>query len=100
MSQIDWVKKLYRHLLSREASQQEAEQWAMHHNRIAVATAILYSREAREDFVKGLYRQFLGRTADQAELNAHASALLAGDQIETVLARILSSDEYFNRIQS
>lgn len=66
--------------------------------REAVATAILSSPEEARRTVDGWYDTYLGRDADAGGLSAFTTALLDGIAEADLLAMILGSEEYRNRL--
>jgi hypothetical protein len=63
-----------------------------------VAHDVLTSDEYKHVVVNYLYVTYLGRNPDPAGLNSWTQGLNQGIRDEGVLAGILGSDEYFNRI--
>jgi len=67
--------------------------------RQGLAAAFTASDEFGRHTVAGYYTRFLGREAAAGELDFWAAALRGGATPEQVLAKVLGSDEYFNRAQ-
>jgi RHS repeat-associated protein len=67
-------------------------------SRGAVATAVLTSAEAARHDVQGFYQRFLHRAAEPAGLNAWVGMLTQGRETEQVLAGIIGSAEYLDRL--
>lgn len=69
-------------------------------SRTVVASLIITSAEGAEKIVNDFYMAYLRRLADHApnELNGFAKALLGGWRDEMVIAILVGSDEYLQRI--
>jgi autotransporter-associated beta strand protein len=66
--------------------------------RSAIAALVLTSPEARTDLVESYYPEFLRRPADPTGLNSFVGALLSGVRDESIIAILVGSDEYLNRL--
>jgi hypothetical protein len=64
--------------------------------RTAVAGLIFASPESGTHLVQGLYNRYLGRAADTGGLNAFVSARQSGVPMDTLVALMLTSQEYAN----
>ncbi len=64
----------------------------------AVATEIATSQEAQKDLVDAFYLAFLRRTADAGGESFFVNELLQGTRDEQVIAQLVGSAEYFNRV--
>ncbi|MEX0714741.1 MAG: Ig-like domain-containing protein, partial [Pirellulales bacterium] len=99
--EFGFVRKLYRDVLNRAASDAEILGWVAAVNagasRETIALTILSSAEHRTIVINELYMQFLGRSADFGALDHWQAQMQAGLTTETVAATILSSEEYFSR---
>ena len=98
-----WVRQLYRHVLSRDASDGEVAGWvavlAQGHPRSAVARGFLLSTERLSTVVNGYYQHLLGRSIDPAGRSTWVSAIQQGARTEQIIGGIVSSEEYFQRAQ-
>ena len=100
-----FVERLYRETLGREADEEGAADWT---SRLVsggstgadVAFGFIFSDECRAqtvdnaDFVQVLYRAMLGREADEAGLNSWTSFLNAGHPRSNVFAGFVNSPEF------
>ena len=100
-----FVERLYRETLGREADEDGAADWT---NRLLsggstgadVAFGFIFSDECRaltvenSDYVQVLYRAMLGREADEAGLNSWVSFLNAGHPRSNVFAGFVNSPEF------
>lgn len=97
-----WLTAAYRDALGRtpDASGQAAHLagLAAGATRQRIAEVIFTSNEGHEGDVRRFYQSFLRREAEPGGLNLFASALNRGTRQEQVIAAILSSSEYFNRV--
>jgi hypothetical protein len=66
--------------------------------RSTVALRVLTSREGYEVLVKGIYLRYLRRAADAGGLNNFATSLQHGSRDEDVIASLVGSQEYLNRL--
>ncbi len=67
-------------------------------SRAAVALSVVTSVERASIVVQGYYRDFLGRDADSVGFNFFVPALVFGGRQEQVVAIIVGSAEYFQRL--
>jgi uncharacterized delta-60 repeat protein len=100
-----FVAALYRDVLGRVMDPGEGQAFvqvlAQGVSRTWVARAVLTSPEAAGDRVQADYHQYLRRAADVAGLNAFTDALVRGTQDdEQIIAAMLSSPEYLDRLRS
>lgn len=99
-----YIQQLYQTILGRAGSNAEIQSWALAMNGPAgpfgVVAAIEQSPEARTHLVKTWYLTYLGRPAQSGEEQGWVTDLLRGVPEETVLAAILSSDEFFIRAET
>jgi photosystem II stability/assembly factor-like uncharacterized protein len=103
-----FVKALYLLVLNRTASSNEVSGWAQllaqGVSRQQVALAFLNSTEYRQDLVAGFYNKYLGRNkpaqpgSSDPEVNFWVGALNNGATQEQVIAGMLASPEYFQRL--
>lgn len=96
-----WVRKLYQHVLGRNAASSEVAHWV---NRLAagatrddVAKGFLYSTEHLTTVIDGYYVQLLGRHIDARGKATWVSNIQGGRRVEEVIGGIIASDEYFNK---
>jgi hypothetical protein len=68
--------------------------------RQAVVVNLDHSPEYKAILVRGYYQTYLHRAATDAEVAAKVSAMLAGKSDESVIADVVSSDEYFQGLAS
>jgi PKD repeat protein len=66
--------------------------------RATIAAVIVTSPEAYTRIVNNLYLAFVDRPADQAGLAFYVNALLSGRRLELVIADMVASQEYYNRV--
>jgi inhibitor of cysteine peptidase len=97
-----FLQSLYEDVLHRALDATGARIWeqllALGTPRAAVALAVLHSPEAQTNTVRGLYTQYLHRDSEEAGLGVFVAALQHGNQQEEVLADILGSAEYADRL--
>ncbi|MEX0714705.1 MAG: DUF4214 domain-containing protein, partial [Pirellulales bacterium] len=93
-----WVDSLYQTVLGRSGSLNEILGWLDAIQAGAtfqqVAGAFLYSTERRSAVIDDLYQQYLGRSADADGL-AHWLRVWDSASLESVQARIIASDEFY-----
>lgn len=98
----DWVDAMYLKLLGRAADGSGEAFWvgalAQGETRFQVALAIATSPEREGSIVSADYAQLLHRTAGADEVRAWVAQMNAGLSDEELLARIVASDEYFDRL--
>jgi len=98
-----WVRRLYQHVLNREAAESEVQAWvgvmAQGSSRQAVATGFVISTERLATVVGGYYTDLLGRGIDGTGLLGWVSAIQNGTRTELVIGGIIASDEYFAKSQ-
>ncbi|MBU4335851.1 MAG: DUF4214 domain-containing protein, partial [Actinobacteria bacterium] len=94
-----WVASLYAQVLGRSASTAEISFWS--HlltdggTRVQVARGFLLSTEHLRTVVDGYYVDLLNRHSDPSGLAWWVTALQSGVRLETVVGRIVGSDEYY-----
>jgi hypothetical protein len=96
-----YVERLYRAALQREAEPWEVALWrgeVQAHGAAVVAEAVSRSHEARTRLVQQWYVTHLGRSAQGGEEQGWVRGLLAGETEERILAGILGSPEYLQRV--
>lgn len=97
-----WVTQVYRDVLGRAPDRMGAAAWnaalAAGTPRSAVALMVLGSEEALRRRVSGLYQRFLHRDADSVGLRDFVAALQRGTAVPDVIAALLASQEYFDRL--
>ena len=98
-----WVRRLYQHVLNREAPESDIQAWvgvlAQGASRQAVATGFVVSTERLGTVVGGYYTDLLGRGIDGTGLLGWVSAIQNGTRTELVIGGIIASDEYFAKSQ-
>jgi hypothetical protein len=67
-------------------------------SRMTVAAQIMSTTEYRQDLVQSFYLRYLNRPADSVGLNYNVGRLAAGASEESIVAGLLASAEYYNRI--
>jgi hypothetical protein len=102
LDDASWVRRLYRHVLGREAGEGEVGYWVAGlrsgRGRYGVALGFLLSTEHLASVVDGHYLRLLGRHLDPSGLATWVGALQGGVRIEGVVGGIVASDEYFQRL--
>lgn len=97
----EWVRRLYRDVLGRDASPSEVQHWvdvlARGGSRSTVATGFLLSTEHLTTVVDGHYRHLLDRSIDPAGRAGWVTAIQGGVRVENVIAGIIASPEYWIR---
>jgi len=63
-----------------------------------IVEAVFGSHEYRNDLVGGWYQQFLDRPADGGGLTTFTDQLASGATDQQVIAKLIASQEYFQRI--
>jgi len=100
-TQTGFLNGVYQTVLGRTPETQGQQLWLARLDagapRGAIAQEILASLESSQRRVEALFRQLLRRPADTNGLNALVGALQSGATIETVMAAILASEEYYLR---
>ena len=89
------VTGLYQDLLGRGSEPAGKTFWLSHFDVNTIASQFLFSPEGREVLVESYYNSILHRTADPDGLAYWTQRLLNGASDEDIIARLLSSDEYF-----
>jgi hypothetical protein len=98
-----FIGALYKDILGRPAGGSEVTMWSAlvaSQGRNAVATAILDSSEGRMVRIRGWYQRYLGRPAANAEITYYLQLMNLGATDETLVAMILGSVEYYERVRS
>jgi hypothetical protein len=98
-----FIGALYKDILGRPAGGSEVTMWSAlvaSQGRNAVATAILDSSEGRMVRIRGWYLRYLGRPAANAEITYYLQLMNLGATDETLVAMILGSVEYYERVRS
>ena len=97
-----WVRQVYRDVLGRDPDPMGAAVWsaalASGTPRSTVALMVLNSEEGLRRRVSGLYQRFLHRNADSVGLRDFVAALQRGTTVPDVIAGLLASQEYFDRL--
>jgi hypothetical protein len=98
-----FLSALYQDALNRTIDPSGAASWGQvlaqaQLSRAQVAAAIFSSLEYRQDLVQSFYQEFLRRPADQGGLNTFVNLLQAGATEQNIIAFIMGSDEYFDRL--
>ncbi|MCL6502048.1 MAG: DUF4214 domain-containing protein [Pirellulales bacterium] len=99
---VGFVSAIYRDVLRRAATLDEARFWTGVRtngvmDRNLVASSIVNSAERRMLVIQDYYQALLGRAADPGGLQFWLSLTLSGAPLEQVLAGIAASEEYFQR---
>ena len=93
-----WVKRLYQHVLRRDAGAAEVQHWvdqlALGASREAVARGFLISAERLSTVIDGYYRLLLGRGIDPSGRQTWVTAIQQGARTEAIIGAIVASDEY------
>jgi len=94
-----WVRKLYLHVLGRDAAAAEVDGWvralSSGMGRGQVAMGFLLSTEHLTTVVDGYYRDLLGRGIDPSGQWSWVTAIQNGTRVEAIIGGIVASDEYF-----
>ena len=98
-----WVRRLYQHVLAREAGESEVQTWvdvlAQGSGRQAVAIGFVLSSERLSTVVNGYYQDLLGRGIDPVGQQGWVSAIQAGSRTEAIIGGIVASGEYFAKAE-
>lgn len=99
----DWVRRLYQHVLARDAAEAEVQVWvdvlAQGSSRQTVAIGFVYSSERLSTVVNGYYLDLLGRGIDPAGQQGWVSAIQAGSRTEDIIGGIIASGEYYAKAE-
>ena len=93
-----WVTKLYTDVLGRAGAPPDVAAWVLHLHSLRpdqVAMGVLLSTERLNTLVDGQSQHLLGRGADPTSQRTWVGLLQAGGHDETVIGRIVTSDEYW-----
>jgi len=94
-----WVRRLYSHVLDRDAGASEVDYWTSRlktgATRQSVAIGFLLSTERLNTVVTGYYQSLLGRDTDIAGRDYWVVALQTGSRTEQIIGGIVASDEYY-----
>lgn len=97
-----YVEGVYRDALERQADAntvsmltQQVDQGLPRAN---VPAQVVQSPEYRDDVVQAAFRQYLGRNADPEALAVWTSALAAGVRDEQLMAALVASNEFYQRV--
>jgi hypothetical protein len=103
-SMTGFFSALYTDVLGRSATPSEIQGWLVgtqaNASRIALSSQFINSVEANDFLVQSLYLKYLNRNADSLGLNNLGQSRANGATEESVIAAILASDEYFQRVVS
>lgn len=98
-----WVKRLYQHVLDREAGESEVQGWinvlASGNSRQAVATGFVLSTERLTSVVNDYYQDLLGRDIDPNGQQTWISAIQNGTRTEAIIGGIIASAEYYSNAE-
>jgi len=98
-----WVRRLYQHVLNREAAESEVQGWvsvlAQGYSRHGVAMGFVLSTERLTTVVNGYYQDFLGRDIDPSGLQTWVGAVQHGARTEAIIGGIIASPEYFANVE-
>jgi hypothetical protein len=97
-----WVRRLYQHVLLRDAAESEVQQWvqaqAQGVSRERVARGFLISTERLSRIVDGYYLDLLGRPLDPVGQQGWVGAIQAGTRTEVIIGGIIASAEYYAKV--
>lgn len=97
-----WTASLYQDVLGRAPTSAEfaAVRAALARNlsRTSIALGLIHSNEARVILVRGWFQEFLQRNPTPAELRRFITSLNNGVRDEALIAQILSSAEYLQKV--
>jgi hypothetical protein len=97
-----YVQTLFAQFVGRPADAAEMDLWVgtlQHLGRAGVAGKIARSGEALARLVDKTYQRFLGRLPDDASRARWVRSLQAGGRVESLVATLLRSSEYFERVK-
>lgn len=98
-----WVRRLYQHVLKREAAEAEVQHWvavlARGQTRQSVAYGFVLSTERLVTVVNGYYLDLLGRGIDPAGQQSWVSAIQRGTRTEVIVGELIASPEYFANVE-
>lgn len=101
---LGFVDAMYPDVLNRPPTSGELTGWesilGSGGQRSDAAFVLLSGTEYEQDFVTGAYQQFLRRAPLTSELNFYVTDMSGGATDQTIIADLLSTDEYFNRAQT
>jgi hypothetical protein len=99
-----WVRRLYQHVLARQASDGEVQAWvdalAAGGSRQQVATGFVVSTERLTTVVDGYYQKLLGRSLDPLGQVVWVRGIQTGLRTEAVIGGIVSSAEYYAKAEN
>lgn len=99
-----WVRRLYQHVLRRDAAEVEVQSWldvlGRGHSRQDVAMGFVLSTERLSWVVDGYYRQLLDRPSDAGGNQTWVSAIQGGHRTEEIMGGIIASAEYYSRAEN
>jgi hypothetical protein len=96
------AQTLFAQFVGRPADAAELDLWVgrlVHLGRAGVAGRIARSGEALGRLVDKTYQRFLGRLPDDASRARWVRSLQAGGRVESLVATLLRSSEYFERVK-
>ena len=98
-----WVKRLYRHVLDRQAAPAEVQGWvdemAGGRSRQSVAFGFLTSTERLTTVVNGYYQDLLGRNIDGPGAQHWVTKVQTGTRTESIIGGIVASPEYYAKAE-
>ena len=99
-----FVRRLYQHVLHREAAESEVQTWAgqlaLGASRQSVAMGFLISSERLSTVVDGYYRQLLGRGIDPEGQRMWVAAIQGGTRTEAIIGGLVASSEYYAKAET
>lgn len=98
-----WVRRLYQHVLGREAADSEVQWWvaalAAGASRQTVAYGFVLSTERLVTVVNGYYLDLLGRGIDPSGQQSWVSAIQRGTRTELIIGELIASPEYAANVE-